>query len=309
MSHKRLSQYSVIAGGKLSKVIEFSKGEAEIYVRNFIETHLSHAVLKAFGGLKDIKAYFSDTKQLKEQVEGQIKTVTDAINDTVTAIRQEIDGYTDSLGNIIPPLTGDAKEKAEEKIKSLEKAAEDIGLAKNNISEVEDDADFNKENIDQAKNKVFDSLEDLIEKGITSLISKKSSSGDEGSTTTTLNLNAEKNKIGTNLNKLRKWQFDKFEEEFSAELYIGTYHEYKYAKTKEELCELINTAVKSLGADLKLKPEEYKLSDTELIRTDNGKNIEEAIGDILTEKHIEFKRINIDWHDKNFDMADDPFEY
>ena len=75
------------------------------------------------------------------------------------------------------------------------------------------------------------------------------------------------------------------------------------------MCELINTAVKSLGADLKLKPEEYKLSDTELIRTDNGKNIEEAIGDILTEKHIEFKRINIDWHDKNFDMADDPFEY
>ena len=306
MSHKRLSQYSVIAGGKLSKVIEFSKGEAEIYVRNFIETHLSHAVLKASGGFLDIKGYFSDTKQLKEKVEEQANVLTKAINDTAKLIQDQIDGLT---GDNVMPLIGEAREKAEEQVATLKKAANDIALAKQNVSDVKEDADFNKENIDQAKNKIFDSLEDLIEKGIETLVSTANSTDNDTSETTELNLNTEKKKIGTNLNKLRKWQFDKFEEEFSAELYIGSYHEYKYAKTKEELCELINTAVKSLGADLELKPEEYKLEDTELVRVDNNKNMENVIGDILTAKQIKFKRINIDWHDKNFDMADDPFKY
>ena len=142
-------------------------------------------------------------------------------------------------------------------------------------------------------NPYFISLEDLIEKGIETLVSTANSTDNDTSETTELNLNTEKKKIGTNLNKLRKWQFDKFEEEFSAELYIGSYHEYKYAKTKEELCELINTAVKSLGADLELKPEEYKLYNLIYVRT---------LASLMADAKMETTTVDLENHEYIFSI-------
>ncbi len=363
MSHKRLSQYSVIAGGKLSKVIEFSKGEAEIYVKNFIETHLSHAVLKASGGLMDVKGYFSDTKQIKEKIEEQIKTITSAIGTRIKSLEDRINGISPDGENVMP-LIGEAKEKAEEQIAVLKKAANEMALAKRNVSDVKDDADFNKENIDQAKNKVFGAINDMIESGIESLTSQNPSASDNDDSVVSINLKDEKKKIGTKLNKLRKWQFDKFEEEFSAEIYVDSYHEYKYTKTLEELCDQLNVAIGSLGVNLGLKPDDYYVKGTEVYKiasslyknkmqrydsekqfpetgeagiyyfargtNDNGQwykwtgtkyekcnlpneystgNLETIIESKLIAKGLNPKRIDIEWHNKNFDMNDDPFEY
>ena len=90
MSHKRLSQYTVVAGGKSSRIIEFSKGEAEIFARNFIECRLSHSYIKSVGALQDLKGYFSDTKQIKEKLNEQIEKVTDGINEALEKIQKAI---------------------------------------------------------------------------------------------------------------------------------------------------------------------------------------------------------------------------
>lgn len=308
--HKRLKQYSVIAGGKLSKVIAFSKGEAEIFVKNFIETHLSHAVLKAAGGLKNVTAYFCDVKYLKEQLNTQVNRLISGIDTKITDIETKLEGGDISAGGSgsgTAFLTEAQRIALEEQKTILEQAKDKLRLAKESVTSVQDDSDFNKEDIDRAKGYVSDTIDDLKEKGITSLTIPAT----DDDADSTISLDTEKRKIGNNLNRLRKWQLDKFEEEYSAELYIGAYHEYKYAKTIEELCDLINTALKSLNVDLILKASDYQRSGTEVIRKDNGeKNIEEDITAALQEKNIKFKRIDIDWHDKNFEPdSEDAFTY
>ena len=309
--HKRLKQYSVIAGGKMSKVIEFSKGEAELFVKNFIEARLSHAVIKQIGGLKDINGFFTDTNYVKTKLEKRIDSLVSGINSKLT---ENADTTSGGEGGTAELLT-EAQKTA------LTNARAKLSLAKVNIQNVNDDSDFNKENIQSAKNYVSKSLDDLTANGITSLIGidfeSTLSGGEDSGGLITLNIDKENRQLKNKLNTLRKWQFDIFEEEFSAELWIGSYHEYKYSKTKEELCELISTAIKSLGAELNLNPELYTVKDNELVRAKNNSseetiNIEEDIKKALRTANIEFERIDIDWHDSNEDPeseGDDGFSY
>ena len=369
--HKRLKQYSVIAGGRLSKVVEFSKGEAEIYVRNFIETHLSHAVLQRAGGLADIVGYFTDVPAMKDKLTKEADAIMKGINNEIQNISGDIEngiqGLQDNVKNELTEMLEEAKGKA--------------ALAKTNIKDIKDGADFNKENIDQAKDYLEESLnkvKEYMEKwetdpDLSGFMSGGDESGGNASHEITFKIEDENNAsrpdeeetpeademqqtVNTGLNKLRKWQFDKFEEEFSAEIYAGSYHEYKYAKEKEELCEQLTTALKSLGADIELDPEEYWVQGTELVRAEDhgtttkwfrtkdefpdegeagfhyrdqatGKwyvwqddeyveenyapaviNIEQDIRDVLTAANISYRRINIDWHDKNYDL-DEGFSY
>ena len=259
--HKRLKQYSVIAGGKMSKVINFSKGEAVVFVKNFIESRLSHAVIKQIGGMKDIKAFFTDTNFMKTKLGSQVDSLISGINKKL-----EDDKTNSNSGEegTAPPLT-EAQKTA------LTNARTKLSLAKTNIQNVDDDSDFNKENIQSAKNYISDSLDNLTANGITSLIGTSSetvsSGGEDSGGLVTIDVDKENRQIKNGLNTLRKWQFDIFEEEYSAELWIGTYHEYKYAKEISEMCELISTAIKSQGAELNLNPELYRVENNELVRT------------------------------------------
>lgn len=338
--HKRLKQYSVLADGKISKIVEFSKGEAEVFVKNFIESRLTHSVIKQFGGLKTIKAFFTDTNYMKEKLTEQLNSLIQGVNKKIE------DSTTLSIGG----EDGLVEQLTEEQKNALNEAKTKLTFAKENIKNVVDDSDFNKENIQSAKNYVSETLEKLVENGITSLIcpsTDNSISSDDGGGLSSVDLKTENRKINNKLNTLRKWQFDIFEEEFSAELWVGTYHEYKYTKTKEELCEILNTAIKSLGADIDLKAEDYNVSGTELVRSSNinvqtftskeafpstGEentyyyaenedkyyiwsgsqyakennpeltiNIETDIKNALKAKNINYKRIDIDWNDSNTD--------
>lgn len=327
MSHKRLSQYTVIAGGKSSRIIEFSKGEAEIYVRNFIQARLSNAYVKSAGALQDLKGYFSDTKQIKEKLQGEISKLNTGISEALEKVNKAIlnppgiggsvsgdDEATDwKIGNL--DLSTMTKPAIQELQKVLEEASGQLTLAGQNIKDVVDDSDFNKEHIDRAKDKVTEAIENMMNQGITSLLGSKDEqtvSGDDSTEPPEINLAEEKRTANNNLNKLRKWQFDMFEEEFSAEIYVGAYHEYKYAKTIQELCEILTPTLKALGAAIELNPEDYRVIDTEVVRTSESGadvNIEEDIKQALATNHIEYTRIDVDWHDKNYDTADEPFEY
>ena len=292
--HKRLSGYSVVTDGKVSKLVEFSRGEAEVFVRNFIECRLAHAGVKATKALDNIKAYFTDTDFIKQELETSIDKL-------IAGIINKLTGSQDSGGE-----EGTGEQLTREQEQALENAKTRLATAKQDVSNVEDDSDFNKESIDDAKNIVSDTLEDLQKKGITNLTISDGEESDES-----LDLKTVEREINNDLNKLRKWQFDLFEEEFMAELYIGAYHEYKYAKTINELCEAVSDALLSLGVKITFDPELYEVSGIEVVHSDEPeRNIEEDIKDALDAAGIEYKRINIDWHDKNFDFDnEDSFKY
>lgn len=301
MSHKRLKKYSVVAGDKMSKIIEFSKGEAEIFVQNFIETHLSHGYIKAAGGLKNITAYFCDTKIIKNQLDTQINHLISGIDKMLIPIVNPSSNPESSSEDTTDPLTPEQRQALLDAKTLLEEA-------KQSVTSVEDGADFNKENINQAKNLVSDTIENLINHGISTLIDYNATGNDEE--TSSIHLPSANRQINNNLNKLRKWQFDMFAEEYSAEIYTESYHDYKYAKTIPELCEAINKVLKSISVSEELDPTLYKLAGNEVIRNDEtGKNIEEDIKQILQKANIKFKRIDIDWHDKNYEPDDDTFGY
>ena len=305
-NHKRLKEYSVFIDGKLSKIVEFSKGEAELYVKNFIESRLTHAVVKATSALQNIKAYFSDTGTIKSQLEEKISTL-------IAGINAELRETVDEAGNIINNLTEEQKDV-------LQKAKEQLETAKDNIASVVDDSDFNKENINEAKNNVSDAIENLINNGIQSLTIGNDNDPSENNEVTTIDLSTEKRTLSNGLNQLQKWQLDTFEEEYSAEIYTDQYHDYKYAKNIEELCEVVNTTLKSLGAIGNLNYELYELDkeNGEVIRHSEKEsaeeelpiiNIEEDIKSALTDANILYKRIDIGWQDKNYDPDEDGFTY
>lgn len=266
MSHKRLKQYAVIAGNKLSKVIEFSKGEAEIYVRNFIQTHLSNAVLKAAGELNNIKAYFCDVPIIKNMTNEKIEALAASIKLQKDNNSEEIANGIKQPDGTSTPLTQEEREKRELDNRALEKAYEELKSAKQYVAKVKDGFDFNKESIDRAKKTVNNVIDDLINHGIESLVHAAPNSGNDNSSTESINLKEQKTKINSNLNTLRKWQFEKYKEDFSIEIKFGKYHEYKYAETKEELCNVINSMVGAFGINLNLKPEECIVEGNEVYR-------------------------------------------
>ena len=356
MSHKRLRQYSVVVDGKLSKIVEFSKGEAELFARNFIECRLTHSVVKATAGIGNIKAYFSDVTTIKSQLETKINAMTSQINKIIT-------NATSSIGSI---GSDEANTLTETQRNVLNYAKEQLAEAKKNISSVVDDSDFNKENINEAKGYVSDAIDELINNGFRILGTSSSSTGhgNNDDASTTMNLSEEKRSLNTDLNRLRKWQLDVFEEEYSAEIFAVTYHDYLYAKTFAELCEKINKALKSLGAAGEINANSYRRENNEMIRNRteqeqnmivygkpvtgqpnyyyvvsesssepdvvptttiyrwiNGKyvewgntdlniiNVEDDIKMELAQANIEFKRIDVDWQDKNYDPDADAFIY
>ena len=132
--HKRLKKYAVIANDRLCKVIEFSKNEAEIYVKNFIETHLSHAVLKAAGGSESVKVYFCDIPIIRESVLEKIQALLDPIGQQ---LEQDDKAANETGSGRLPP----------EKRSALKKAQTNLEDAKESVEEVKDGSDFNKENI------------------------------------------------------------------------------------------------------------------------------------------------------------------
>lgn len=351
MSHKRLKQYSVVVDGKLSKIVEFSKGEAELFARNFIECRLTHAVVKATAGIGNIKAYFSDVNTIKDQLKTKINALTAQINN-------------------IPTILNNASSEAESCLteaqeQALAYAKEQLRSAQNKVVSVADDSDFNKENINDAKGCITDAIDELMNNGFRLLPTGNISENDNKPEYT--DLSTEKRFLNTGLNRLRKWQFDMFEEEYSAEIFTDTYHDYLYTKTFAELCDKINAVLKSLGAAGKIKAGSYRRENDEMIRnrtaqeqnqivhgkpeigqpyyyyiveettTDpedstmttstmiyrwiNGKyvewgdvdfnvvNIEDDIKMELAQVNIPFKRIDVDWQDKNYDPDADAFEY
>ena len=190
-----------------------------------------------------------------------------------------------------------------EELAALDAAEEQLQLAINSINAVDDESDFNVDNLNDAKTYMSNGF-NILKKDtdgtvLTGVTTQYTNDDDE-----TSEVGISERGISSDMNKLRKWQFEAFEEEFSAEIYTDSYHQYYYTETIEELCEKLNTVIKSLGADIDLDPEHYSVSGTEVVREgDEGStiNIEQDIKDALTSSDVSYIRIDIDWHDKEFD--------
>ena len=274
----------VVSGDNFSKILAYSKGEANLFVHNVLEVRMGHHVFKNLGGISNIKTFFADTNFVRDalasQVSGIEKKLEEVLQHASTSIGGAIGDIGGGSGSIlgggdsdddkIIHLTSTEKTKVEDALKKIKlgkislTSVEEAGSIGSDGSIGSKDNDFNAQNINRAKTSLSEGLKSII--GDTSLLSKinnyispseQSSGSDESGNTpqrVMIDASVEKN-VGKKLNCMRRWTFDTFEEEFNGEMHIDKNHDFFYTKTLPEMCEKAKDFLKKCEINITLKDE------------------------------------------------------
>lgn len=268
----------VVSGDNFSKILAYSKGEANLFVHNVLEVRMGHHVFKNLGGISNIKTFFADTNFVRDKLASQVSGIEKKLEEVLQHASTSISGAIGDIGGDSGDILsgGDSDDDkiihltSEEKTK-VEDALKKIKLGKISLTSVEEagsigtdgsigskDNDFNAQNINRAKTSLSEGLKSII--GDTSLLSKinnyiSSSELDESGNTSqqvVISESVEKN-LGKKLNCMRRWTFDTFEEEFNGEMHIDNNHEFFYTKTLAEMLEKAKDFLKKCEINITLK--------------------------------------------------------
>lgn len=274
----------VVSGDNFSKILAYSKGEANLFVHNVLEVRMGHHVFKNLGGISNIKTFFADTNfvrdKLASQVSGIEKKLEEVLRNASTSIGGAIGDIGGDSGNIlgggdndddkIIHLTSTEKTKVEDALKKIQlgkislTSVEEAGSIGSDGSIGSKDNDFNAQNINRAKTSLSEGLKSII--GDTNLLSKinnyissseKSDGSDESGSASQrviISESVEKN-VNKKLNCMRRWTFDTFEENFNGEMHIDNNHEFFYTKTLAEMLEKAKDFLKKCEINITLKDE------------------------------------------------------
>lgn len=268
----------VVSGDNFSKILAYSKGEANLFVHNVLEVRMGHHVFKNLGGISNIKTFFADTNFVRDKLASQVSGIEKKLEEVLQHASTSISGAIGDIGGDSGDILGGGDSDddkiihltSEEKTK-VEDALKKIQLGKISLTSVEEagsigtdgsigskDNDFNAQNINRAKTSLSEGLKSII--GDTSLLSKinnyiSSSELDESGNTSqrvVISESVEKN-LGKKLNCMRRWTFDTFEEEFNGEMHIDNSHEFFYTKTLAEMLEKAKDFLKKCEINITLK--------------------------------------------------------
>lgn len=269
-----------------SKIIAYTRGDANLFVRNVLEVRMGHHKFKLNGGISQLKSYFADTPFLKNITNNQLDGIKTQIQNILTQ-------GTDNDENGINNLSTEVKNK-------LETALGKITQGQNSINKVEDDNDFNAENLFDAKKLIKDGLGILKElkpqiSGLSS--SSNGDGGDNSGTQQSLDYDAIEKSLNKKINHMRKISMDQFEENFSGELFIGSHHNYKYTQNMKQMVEWAQETLKLNDLEVELDAE--KLATPEALE---AMVIVKLNKNNITYKTVEFEQIG------DFDESEYPEE-
>lgn len=269
----------MLSSDNFSKVIAYTRGDANLFVKNVLEVRMGHHKFKLNGGIGGLKTYFADTGFLKKITNSQIESIKTQISSILT--NNNGDG-----GEGSNPLPQEVRTK-------LQTALQKISDGQTCIDSVEDDNDFNAENLFDAKKLIKDGLKIL--KDVKPQLPTSSSSS-ENSSTQSIDYSAVEKSINTKINHMRKISMDQFEENFSGELFIGAHHHYKYTKDMPQMVKWAQETLKLCGLEVEFDPAKFPTPESleaMIIVKLNKNNIEyktvefEQIGDFDESKYPE----------------------
>ena len=271
---KKLRMYGIKFGGGLinsdnfSKILEYSSGDARRFARNVINIRMGNHKFNLDGGIKDITTYFADTNMIRDAI---VKQIDKVIND-----------ITDKLTN-----TGGEEGQeilSEERRQKLISAQNKLIDGRNHIKKVsgydentcvEENNNFNADFIQNGKFKIAEGLKEAAASLINTSV--------DGTETSAVS-NSFQKMINKRCNHLRKIACEKYEEKYSAELYVKGVNKYKYANTWEELIEWVQTTMKDLGCSMKITAKKYATPEA----------LETALKEYFDTNNIEYKSIEIE---------------
>lgn len=228
----------MLSSDNFSKVVAYTRGDANLFVKNVLEVRMGHHKFKLNGGIGGLKTYFADTDFLKKITNSQIEGIKTQISNILT-------NNTSGSGDGSNPLPQEVKTK-------LETALEKISSGQTCIDSVEDDNDFNAENLFDAKKLIKDGLKILQDVKPQLPVS---SSGNNS--TQSIDYSAAEKSINTKINHMRKISMDQFEENFSGELFIGSHHHYKYTKDMPQMVKWAQETLKLCGLEVEFDPAKF----------------------------------------------------
>lgn len=228
----------MLSSDNFSKVVAYTRGDANLFVKNVLEVRMGHHKFKLNGGIGGLKTYFADTDFLKKITNSQIEGIKTQISNILT-------NNTSGSGDGSNPLPQEVKTK-------LETALEKISSGQTCIDSVEDDNDFNAENLFDAKKLIKDGLKILQDVKPQLPVS---SSGNNS--TQSIDYSAAEKSINTKINHMRKISMDQFEENFSGELSIGSHHHYKYTKDMPQMVKWAQETLKLCGLEVEFDPAKF----------------------------------------------------
>ena len=272
-----------------SKIVAYTRGDASLFVKNVLEVRMGHHKFKLNGGIGQLKSYFADTPFIKNITNNQLNSVKAQIQNILTQ-------GTNSSEN----GEGETNTLPTEVRNKLETALGKITQGQNSINKVEDDNDFNAENLFDAKKLIKDGLGILkeLKSQISSFSESNSGSdGDSNSTQQSIDYDAIEKSVNKKINNMRKISMDQFEENFSGELFIGSHHNYKYTRNMKQMVEWAQETLKLSGLEVELDSD--KLTTPEALE---AMVIVKLNKDNITYKTVEFEQIG------DFDESEYPEE-
>ena len=230
----------MLSSDNFSKVVAYTRGDANLFVKNVLEVRMGHHKFKLNGGIGGLKTYFADTDFLKKITNSQIEGIKTQISNILT-------NNTSGSGDGSNPLPQEIKTK-------LQTALKKISDRQTCIDSVEDDNDFNAENLFDAKKLIKDGLK-ILQDVKPQLPASSSSSGNNS--TQSIDYSAAEKSINKKINHMRKISMDQFEENFSGELFIGSHHHYKYTKDMPQMVKWAQETLKLCGLEVEFDPAKF----------------------------------------------------
>lgn len=274
----------VQSGDNFSKILAYSKGEANLFVHNVLEVRMGHHVFKNLGGIGNIKTFFADTNFIRDKINSEVTNIQKQIQEVLNKAVVSTTGAIGTIGgggdnNTDPQITitPAEKQKLEEALNKIKignasvKDVNEAGSADSNGNIGTTDNDFNAQNITRAKTVLSEGLKSIVGDSnllnrintfITQNFNSSGSSSDSQQSAPTISSDVDKT-VGKKLNCMRRWTFDTFEEEFNGEMYIDKNHEFKYTKTLKGMTEWANEFLKKCNINIKLKDEYLTAEDLE----------------------------------------------